>query len=717
SKILELEKTTIVFDYNGATIKTYEYSAPLGDPAPVPWQNEMPQGYHVVTQPTIVRGRSNTISIAPNRQSYTFTLIFKFNNNEVKRISGTYYSDEEKNVNEYVPQGYKLANPSQATEFPRNATKEYQVVKVVNSNNNPEVTPPNRRNDEPVDVNRALSKEGQRVDLNNLNIPTKPGLPQPKKTPLTAAEKQKIRDQVNGFVRLLDSNVDLTVENLREFFPHENEEDEIRLESYVRWINGKSNLQTYGRKLTKEEIRRDLRIGWTDALNYLETAAATGQILHTNIMASEWGYNTQPIWGPRSDAENAVVQWEIKQNESLTLGNSSKWQRDPQKIIEGRFDGWGKYDETESYINQGLTGARVTGYEYVGGKRVRKNDGLRVFTYKPDANNAIGIKKGNMKLLEVDASNPKGYDKWLNFLKNNTDIKMLRIKSIGEADKNESLRSLLEQLPSHVTSVELFFATKDTSAMSGLKNKVLDNVGLYTTIPNIDEEDDRTDWGIDPIALLNTKFVPATGRTLRSFTPQAAGDRAESIQFNTIRPSKTDSFEDVRRGFEIALKTKEDWRIFNGRFGSGSWPSYIDLSLNPQLRSLKGLPLNQRVFQKLTLHNQGEIYELPFGDLAVSQFGSLVVSGPDRPRLQFNDASTHILYISGNPNDLQDGWGKQLYGLLEAGTSADGRKQLPKAFDTLYVDSEDAARVIRSSQAWGLFGSKFENGIKVKPAQ
>ncbi|MFV8477881.1 putative immunoglobulin-blocking virulence protein [Mycoplasma sp. VS410B] len=705
SKIVKEITTTIIFMDNGIRVgEPQPFKTLEGEAKPIDWKPFVPKGYHVTATPIITKGKTNEIQVAKDKIEYSYTLIFKDGDKIVGQVAGKYFDDAIPTVTQFVPQGYKLVSSIEANQMPQNGTKIYQVTPIIPPKP-PVVTKPNLTPEEKKQVQEIVNtRQGKTVDVNNLQIPDKdqalPDVPKGTVPKEVAAESSR---RLKEYRDLLSSNRDITANDLKDIYKEVWEKNPDLLEVFAQYLNG--NISMPGRDpIPKDQIRQIARAQLEAAQRIMQSEIAAGRVPVFEVSGNTFGYDVTIKFDYMDDKYNPSVQRMINDNKQRVLSNSSKYNRQPSGILNGDYFGWHKSD-ISSQIS-GLTPQQDRDKTIIDpktGQRVKMDDGLRVYQYDPTGQDEFSKNKPSQKMLTVDASNRAGYDKFLKILKENPDITMVRVDKIGYGDKNESLRSLLSQLPSSVKVVNLFFYTKDTSAIAGLENIHLDEVGIYTTLPNLDKRSDKDDWGIDPVGLKNTKFASFEGGTIESWEATAPGQRAASIFFNTIRPSKHDNFNDIKEGFKIALKTKENWKIFNGTFGVGGYPTGIDLSLNHNIKSMKDLPLNQRVFRKLTLHADSETFTLPISEIVSGQFGSLVVRGPDRAKMYFDNPTTHILHLTGTASDIGTNYGIHLYGLLEAGK---------QSLDTIVVDNLEAKQLIESSQAWGQFGSSYKLIVK-----
>ncbi|MHA3796058.1 putative immunoglobulin-blocking virulence protein [Mycoplasma sp. VS31B] len=705
SKIIKKITTTIVFKENGNIIgQPHTFETIEGQPTPIDWKQYLPKGYHVVSEPIIIKGKSNDIQIAKDKIQYTYKLIFKEGEKIISQVDGTYFEDNVPKVSSFLPQGYKLLNPQENNVIPQNGTKVYQIVPLIPPKP-PVVTKPELTPEEKKQVNEIVDqRQGKPVDINNLEIPDKPeDLPEVPKGKVPAEVAAQSAKNLKDYSKLISSNKDLTANDLKDIFRETYEKNPDLLEVFAQYLNGQISMPGMP-PIPKDQIRQIVKAQLDAAQRIMQQELAAGRVPVFEVTGNTFGYDVTIKFDYMDDKYNPVVQSMIKNNKDRVLANGGKYNRQPNAILDGEYIGWDKYDVSSqvSGIVPAKDRDKVT-FDPKTGQKIKSDDGLRVYEYIPNGKDAVANDKPKQKMLTVDASNKLGYEKFLKILNDNRDITMVKIDRIGASDKNESLRDLLSRLPDSVKVVNLFFYSKDTTAIAGLENKRLDEVGIYTVMPNIDKRSDKTTWGIDPVGLKNTKYASFEGGTIESWESTAPGKRAASIYFNTIRPAKHASFKDIQDGFKIALDTKANWKIFNGIHGAGGWPVNIDLSLNKNIKSLKDLPLNQRVFKSLTLHADSDTFTLPIGEIVSGQFGALVVGGPERSKMFFDNPNTHILHLTGTASDIGQNYGLHLYGLLEAGSNS---------LDTIVVDNLEAEQLIKNSQAWGKFGSKFKLIVK-----
>ncbi|WP_416737917.1 putative immunoglobulin-blocking virulence protein [Mycoplasmopsis meleagridis] len=401
------------------------------------------------------------------------------------------------------------------------------------------------------------------------------------------------------------------------------------------------------------------------------------------ILSPEWGFDAFS-WTFIDDSKNVVKRHNIELNKKRFFGYDSQYKRMPNDIKNNNYVGYSKKDVTYQFTSLGIS----------------KSDGISVLHYTP--NSDYSKKNGKERNIAVlDATNTSGYNKFLKFLqdaeKQNKKIDGIIIQNMGLIDKKQDFSKILEQLPSSIQNLTLFFQTHDTSSLIGLRNKTIQQVDIYSIGNTIDE-----DWAIDPYALRGVKYITFDYNYQYDDFYNGNKDVAGSIVFNKLKFNKQDTFSQINEGLKIAFKDRSDERIFQGAFGDGSWPTWLDFSEHPEIRSLEGMNFYGRVFKNLTLWNNSNVFTVDAKKLNKQQWSALLIKGPERPKLNFvSPVEVDTLYIKGQPGDLGDNWGPELYALTEAGKNV---------FTKVIVDNEQMANVLNSSQAFTTFNKHAEVG-------
>ncbi|MFA7731233.1 putative immunoglobulin-blocking virulence protein [Mycoplasmopsis synoviae] len=416
-----------------------------------------------------------------------------------------------------------------------------------------------------------------------------------------------------------------------------------------------------------------------------------------NVPYIKWEYGDDITIGGKflSDSENPVLNHQINLNKKRFLSSDSKWRRySPQMIADNDYFGWKQEDITS-------TAAQAIG--------ISDTSGIKISKYTPEQDNATVTDKSTVRYaLTLDASNPNAYAaviRNLNLMnQHNYKVEVFNVKHLG-VDKSQDFAAVFRAMPDTIKLLNLFFDDTNTDALSGLKDKKIQSLGLWTTKNQLDEN-----WGIDPYVLKNVENIEYDYQNSQSGDYPRGAEIAGSIIFRKLRFHKDDTIPQIQEGLKIALIDKSDLRVFQGYWGSGSWPSELDFSNIVAVKSLKGFtfgPANDLVFKKLTLFNDTFNYVLSASDLSDSGFRHMLFKDTKPSEINFsNQGSTfnsYQIYIPGNTSDLKSNWVPQLQGLLYG-----GGRTFKK---TIYVDNQEMAQRLSKSGVPGLYGFS----VQVKP--
>ncbi|AZG68625.1 putative immunoglobulin-blocking virulence protein [Mycoplasma struthionis] len=507
-------------------------------------------------------------------------------------------------------------------------------------------------------------------------------------SPITGEAKEKLRKKIGNYNSLL---------SLNSFEDYERNKNELLRKFEITGADEIKNFDAFfkrmfrpdepGRGNAAENIKAVIRSYEQD----WEAYAAKGMVPDIKFWQNYPTVNEAVVWDYAKESDNPVLNHYIKLNKERYFASSTKYMRNPGQLLDNDYYGWTKTDASNSYKE--LT--KIEDRNKVDSNGDKFDDGIRVYKYVPDSDNDAVTNKEPRYLAKLDANNNKGYEKFLKFITDHKEITGVVIENMGQLNQKQDFSEILAKLPSNIKTLTLFFETTDTSALVGLKDKHLEDVELVTKGNNLDSR-----WAIDPIAFRHTRHVSFDYNVNRSPEYAAGVERAGSIMFNTIKPTKGTTPSEVKEAFTIAYRTKANWKIFNGNFGDGSWASQIDLSEHPELRSLEGLDLNDKVFTALTLHNDTNVFEVDSSTINRQNWDRLIVRGPQKAKLFFEGPrQVDTLYIKGNAVDLPQDYNKQFYGLFEAGR---------EVFRNVYVDNEAMRKAIQDTQA------AREHGINVQ---
>ncbi|WP_027333138.1 putative immunoglobulin-blocking virulence protein, partial [Mycoplasmoides gallisepticum] len=525
---------------------------------------------------------------------------------------------------------------------------ESKPVVVVNPpEKKPEPTPPEPKKPTIEDM-LPQSSEGF-VDINNL-----PDLDfstlKPKENPggkLTKEQTETIKTAVSTLVNLTkDLPKQFTDEQIRQINDAIYEIRKLgaatKNEGKKDWTVLLQNLYNNDGRTTSEKSKaigfqiindaynlpKEFKDMWANIERDLDEFLAKGMV--PNI---QWGY-TGNSWTFIDHSDNVVRNRMISDHQNRYFAYDSEYKRNSKVIRDLDYEGFKKQDATNSFI------------EYGAGS----NNGITVLQYTPEGEFAKSKVKGNRLIAVLDASNVAGYNNFLNFLKKTEQagqkLDGIVIRNMGLIDKYQDFSKILAQMPDSIQKLTLFFEARDTSSLIGLKDKKIQELDLYNSSNTVAD-----DWGINPYVLRGVKNITfdynhesITTSTVQPNNKNMPG----SIVFNTLKFDKGMTLDQINEGLRIALKDRYGERIFQGAFGDGSWPTYLDFSNLPEIKSLQGMNFYGRVFKKLTLYNNSNVFTVDSKTLHQQQWSALLIKGPDRPKLMFvSPQKVDTLYIQG----------------------------------------------------------------------
>ncbi|WAM04403.1 putative immunoglobulin-blocking virulence protein [Mycoplasmopsis cynos] len=189
------------------------------------------------------------------------------------------------------------------------------------------------------------------------------------------------------------------------------------------------------------------------------------------------------------------VDGEIRRNNRIkrVLGNNSIWSRNPEDVERGKYGNWRDTDVTEFYrqlLNKdsefkdlikyrGIGGFSITQYDRI--EEVKGADRKKAVVVTIDLEYAHAFEKAE-KLIEA-------------FKKKQIDITGYRIKNVGKNSSDQDISKILAVLPQKLPLLELFFESKNTSALKYIKDKEIDELSLLSN-NKVNTLDD--DWALNP---------------------------------------------------------------------------------------------------------------------------------------------------------------------------------------------------------------------------
>ncbi|MDP4043092.1 putative immunoglobulin-blocking virulence protein [Mycoplasmopsis arginini] len=389
------------------------------------------------------------------------------------------------------------------------------------------------------------------------------------------------------------------------------------------------------------------------------TASPDNAYINENGEIDSYGYDPAPGYN------TVTTRMERDNKERRAFGIEGYYGRTPDEIANGNYRGWTKRDVTKSDEFKEFN--------------VGNNDGIVITELTREKPEEGKLNKGY--IVEIDAANFEGYEKTKNLIEQlkakGIEITSYRIKNMGKKDVNQKFREILRALPDKLPQLELFFDHRatNTSSLIELENKKIKELSLFTLGNSL-----LDDWTLNPWALRNVEWVNTIDYNV-SWENKQGADIASRITFNTIAFEESDilkdhqdpakRFERINNGLRMVYYVRNNEGIFQGSFGPGlnpdtneggnSYPTRLDFSRAPSIKSLKGLKFYdyikasnaKRKLKNLKLFNDKEYFEIDGDELDKSQFDSVMaINEPPfampKTKIEFSNGSiTSAIRISG----------------------------------------------------------------------
>ncbi|WP_322949523.1 putative immunoglobulin-blocking virulence protein [Mycoplasmopsis cynos] len=353
------------------------------------------------------------------------------------------------------------------------------------------------------------------------------------------------------------------------------------------------------------------------------------------------------------------VDGEIRRNNRIkrVLGNNSIWSRNPEDVERGKYGNWRDTDVTEFYrqlLNKdsefkdlikyrGIGGFSITQYDRI--EEVKGADRKKAVVVTIDLEYAHAFEKAE-KLIEA-------------FKKKQIDITGYRIKNVGKNSSDQDISKILAVLPQKLPLLELFFESKNTSALKYIKDKEIDELSLLSNnkVNTLDDDWALNPWALNKVAWVNMADYNVSGEYIQGLTIYSR------ITFDNLAFDDEDYRNNdptiINNGLRMAYWTRNNERIFQGPFGPGnkpdrdsdgnSYPMGIDLSRVKNIKTLRGLIFYDeergkqfvRKLNKIKLYNDSDTWEVPVLDMNEAQFDDILIKQKRNPR-------SKIMFSNGN---------------------------------------------------------------------
>ncbi|MCV3743325.1 putative immunoglobulin-blocking virulence protein [Ureaplasma sp. ES3154-GEN] len=414
-------------------------------------------------------------------------------------------------------------------------------------------------------------------------------------------------------------------------------------------------------------------------------------------------YSSNPLPG----TNKVTSRLEYDNANRRIFGYSSYYNRTPQNLIDGTYEGWTKTVDTE--YNARYNSENIDGINFD----------------KLTRNNPENDKRNEGRVLTIDVSKQGAYERTVNVIEklkqDNVTIEGYRFLNIGSKDANQAFVHIIKALPKKILQLEFFFVKKDTSALAALEEKEeIKELGLYTNELPYDEA-----WRINPWALKNVHWINTNDYN----SPSGYGNGYHPwtrIQFTSLAFYQSDVKENekslalklnrINYGLRMAYFVRNNEPFFQGEMGSGlkpdhnqggnSYPWGLDLS-RTSLKSLRGLVFQDhkkpengtRKLKYLWLRNDTATFEITTDELNHAQFKEIMIQEqPQMPRTKIffsnNEDTKRIKVIKGTEPLNSEGIANLR--VLREYTDSSGVKNNPVLYN---AGDEETKQILQSNFA------------------
>ncbi|PTD30911.1 putative immunoglobulin-blocking virulence protein [Mycoplasma leachii] len=429
-----------------------------------------------------------------------------------------------------------------------------------------------------------------------------------------------------------------------------------------------------------------------------------------NAFINENGEIDSHSWGP-PDAYNSVTSRLQRDNSTYRVFDYDQYyNRSSDRIEDGTYPGWIKTDVTDEFTSS---------FDF------KKGDGITISRLTRDNKTSAEGKINSGLVLELDVSNTKAYEKSKEliekFKSHSEKITSYRIKNMGEISSDQKFIDILSALPDEIPQLELFFSDKatNTASLIALENKKIKELSLFTNGNSL-----KSSWSYNPLALRNTTWINTIDYNV-SAQYSSHQKITTRITFNTLAFDQKDfennSYQRINDGLRMVYYARNNEPFFQGAFGPGlspdrslgdnSYPTGLDFTRIPKIRSLKGLrfddeynPSNKpRKIAELTLFNDQNYFEISADELNDANLEHLSTgeNSPIKPKIKFSNGSyTAKIRITGT--NITDQARQNLEKYFEY---SDSLKANNKQIEVENINSELANKL----KSWGYNVSQVSN--------
>ncbi|MCT4469637.1 putative immunoglobulin-blocking virulence protein [Mycoplasma sp. HS2188] len=369
---------------------------------------------------------------------------------------------------------------------------------------------------------------------------------------------------------------------------------------------------------------------------------------------TENGELESSVWNLPDEFNGTISRLKRDNLTRRVFSYDTQWNRSPEDIKNGTYPGWSSSDVTRTH----------KAFRDI----VTYGDGVKIIQMK--RNNPIDDPKqiNEGLVLEIDAANTAGYDKTIRLIRRvkeqNLNVVSYRIKNMGENDSAQAFKPILRELPNEIQQLELYFSDRatNTGSLIELENKRIKELALYTLGNSLLDI-----WSINPLSLRNTEWINTNDYNVSSeFANNVTA--ISRITFDTLAFDAQDydensqyPYERINLGLRMAYYARNNEPFFQGGYGPGldvdhneggnSYPTGLDFTRVPKIRSLHGLVFKDQIKQsnaprkiwRATFYNNDKYFEIGAKDLDSPGLENFAPPAPGmRPKIKFSNGTTTI---------------------------------------------------------------------------
>ncbi|BBA22505.1 membrane protein [Mycoplasmopsis bovirhinis] len=322
------------------------------------------------------------------------------------------------------------------------------------------------------------------------------------------------------------------------------------------------------------------------------------------------------------------------------LWNNSQWpKRNSDDVRLGNYDGWKKTYANAEFERDGYSDL-ISGFY-----------GININRYTNQ--NPEEGKRNEAIIVDIDVEHPKAYQNAKALIERlNADSKYkitgYRIRNIGRTGADQDVSAIFAALPNELPLLELFFASKNTTALKYIKNKKIDELAMYTDqkLNSLANDWAFNPWALNKVAWVNMSDYNVSQGALESQERIYSRITFDNLAFDEEDVMVNDKYDltTVNDGLRMAYWVRNNERIFQGGWGGGnkpdsnrdgnSWPLGLDFSNAPSVKTLAGMVFEDvlgnnstyRKVKRIKLFNDSDIWGVTAWEMNKAQFSKILIT-------------------------------------------------------------------------------------------